>query len=224
METAILVIMVVLAVLDWVGVWRGWKSLRWVTKPGVLVALIIWFSLLGNWQGVLLWFGLALVFSLAGDVFLLFSKRFFIFGLLAFFVGHVCYLVGFNQTLPPLDLGTLAILVGMGAAAWTFYRFINRSLARDPQAAGLKIPVLAYTIILTLMAFSAICTLLRPDWTLSAAVLAAVGGLLFFISDSTLATETFVRRFPYSSVIVIVTYHVAQFCLAYAALIRFAGM
>ncbi|HZU85984.1 MAG TPA: lysoplasmalogenase [Anaerolineaceae bacterium] len=192
-----------------------------MTKPGVLVMLILWFTLLGKWEGSLVWFGLALVFSLGGDVFLLFSKRFFLFGLLSFFVGHVFYLIGFNQTLPPLDLGTLAILVGLGVAAVTFYRFIRRGLMRDPESAAMSIPVLAYTVILTLMAFSAIATLLRPDWPMEAAILAAVGGMLFFISDSTLATETFVRRFPYSSVIVIVTYHLAQLALTYAALLRY---
>jgi uncharacterized membrane protein YhhN len=220
-ERAVFILMVVLAVLDWVGVWRGWKAVRWISKPGAMILLILWFSLLGRWQGPLVWFGLALVFSLAGDVFLLVPKRFFLFGLLSFFAGHVFYLIGFNQTLPPLDLGTLAILIGLAAAAWTFFRFVNRGLMRRPETAGMKIPVLAYTCILTLMAFSAMVTLMRPDWPMGAAVLAAVGGLLFFISDSTLATETFVRRFPYSGVIVMVTYLLAQFALAYAALLRY---
>lgn len=221
MESLVFILMVALAVLDWAAVWRGWAKVRWVSKPGTLLMLIVWFSLLGGWQGPLLWFGLALVFSLAGDIFLLVPARFFLFGLIAFFIGHVCYLIGFNQTMPPVDLGTLAILVGLGAAAAAFYSFIRKGLMRNPENAAMKLPVLAYTIILTLMAFSAIVTLLRPDWPVAAAVFAALGGTLFFISDSTLATETFVRRFSYSGVIVIVAYHLAQLALTYAVLLRY---
>jgi len=36
-----------------------------------MIALIAWSWFSSNWTGLLVWFGLALVFSLAGDIFLL---------------------------------------------------------------------------------------------------------------------------------------------------------
>src|SRR5512144_421577 len=47
------------------------------TKPGTLILLIAWFTQIGDWRGGLLWFGLGLVFSLAGDVLLHLPGKFF---------------------------------------------------------------------------------------------------------------------------------------------------
>ncbi len=62
--------MLLMAGADWLAAWRGWRRVRWVTKPGTLLLLIAWFSQVGGWQGNLFWFGLGLVFSLLGDIFL----------------------------------------------------------------------------------------------------------------------------------------------------------
>ena len=42
------------------------------------------------------WFVAALVLSLAGDVFLMLPKDLFVFGLGAFLLGHLAYIVGLH--------------------------------------------------------------------------------------------------------------------------------
>jgi uncharacterized membrane protein YhhN len=64
---------IVLAIADWVATARDATSVRWVTKPGALLALLLWFAtstpVAGSPQ--ITWFTLALCFSLVGDIFLL---------------------------------------------------------------------------------------------------------------------------------------------------------
>src|SRR5512133_3580437 len=92
-------LMVVLALLDWLASWQHWKKVRWVSKPGTLILLIIWFTQIGGWQGTLVWFGMGLVFSLLGDIFLnMSSPRSFMPGVGAFFLAHVFYIAGFWLT------------------------------------------------------------------------------------------------------------------------------
>ena len=85
-----------IAIIDWVAVWRGWSKMRLMSKPLTLMLLLIWFTSIGFWQGGLLWFGLALVFSLLGDIFLLWEK-FFAPGLGSFLLAQICYVIGFTQ-------------------------------------------------------------------------------------------------------------------------------
>ena len=45
-----------------------------------------------------MWFGIALVLSLLGDIFLLFPFRLFIAGLVAFSLAQIFYIIGLNST------------------------------------------------------------------------------------------------------------------------------
>jgi uncharacterized membrane protein YhhN len=78
---------VVFQLQDWVATGFNWKLVRYITKPATLLILILWFVQIGGLEGRLLWFGLGLVFSLAGDIFLMLPSRFFIGGLIAFLLG-----------------------------------------------------------------------------------------------------------------------------------------
>src|ERR1035437_5377631 len=97
METILLVLTFILAVFDWVATEKNWHKVRLFSKPATLMALIAWFSAAAGWNGANLWFGLALVFSLLGDVNLMFPDRLFLPALLSFMLAHVFYIAGFNQ-------------------------------------------------------------------------------------------------------------------------------
>lgn len=208
---------------DWLATGKGWKMARRVTKPAALLAMLLWFTTVSQWQGRLVWFGLALVFSLIGDVSLLFPRKLFYAGLAAFLVAHLAYITGLNPTLPRLNLTSLipfvVLLVGMVGVA----RPLRRALKRSPMSRRMKIPVYLYSAVLSLMLFSALYTLLRPDWPPLAAILTSLGGALFFASDSLLGTARFIGPVRREDLLVIVSYHLGQLGLISGALLRYLG-
>ena len=213
METILLVLTFILAVFDWVATEKNWHKVRLFSKPATLMALIAWFSAAAGWNGANLWFGLALVFSLLGDVNLMFPDRLFLPGLLSFMLAHVFYIAGFNQGPLPLNLLSLVIAgVVAGAGALIFGR-VRVGLVRTPEGRRMRVPVLVYSTVISLMLISAWLCLLRPGWPLDAALAASVGALLFFISDSVLAYNRFVGKTPHSDLLVMGTYHLGQIAI-----------
>jgi uncharacterized membrane protein YhhN len=215
-------VLLIVAVADWVAAWRGWKSARWVTKPAALLLLIAWFTQMGGWQGGLVWFGVGLVFSLLGDIMLQAPERYFLFGVGAFFLAHVAYIVGLFEPGFGLDAGMLVPLVIVGAAFWYLSGRIRRGLAVSGDS-KLEIPVTAYAGVLSLMLLVALTTLFNPEWQGQAALLVSLGAALFFLSDSVLAWNRFVRPISAGNLIVMVTYHLGQILIIAGALTRFAA-
>lgn len=213
----------VLAVLDWIAAGFGWKVVRYFTKPATLLALILWFVSTGGLDGSLLWFGLGLIFSLVGDVMLMLPSRFFISGLIAFLLAHVFYIFGFGLTPLPIEWGTLLALIAVLLPGFFILRSATRGIRKHPKAQQLLIPTQVYGLIISLMLFTALLTLMRPAWPLQAAVYVSVGAALFFISDSILVHNRFVKPVRFGDVLVMVTYHIAQISIASGALIAFAG-
>ncbi len=86
------------AVGDWVAKARRHTVLEYVCKPTALLALIgtaLVLTPMHDAEARRVWFVAALVFSLAGDVFLMLPTDRFVAGLAAFLVAHVCYVGGF---------------------------------------------------------------------------------------------------------------------------------
>lgn len=210
-----MLISLVPAAVDWLAVARRHKCLEYVFKPVTLVTILIgaWLLTRGPhdaWQARFFLPGLA--FSLAGDVFLMLpSERFFLPGLVAFLLAHLCYIVGLNPTLPPWP--ALMLLVVVAAIGLALFRSIAVGLRRRGQEA-LLVPVAIYSLVLSLMLFSAWATLFRPEWTVLRRGLVIVGASLFFASDAMLAWDRFVASSPSARLRVIITYHLAQVALA----------
>ena len=213
METGLLVLTLVLAVFDWIATEKNWHKVRLFSKPATVMALIAWFSAAAGWNGADLWFGLALVFSLVGDVNLMFPDRFFLPGLLSFMLAHVFYIAGFNQGPLPLNLLSLFIAGLVAGGGALVFRRIRVGLVRTAEGRRMMLPVLVYSTIISLMLISAWLCLLRPGWSFYAALAASLGALLFFISDSVLAYNRFVEKTPHSDLLVMSTYHLGQIAI-----------
>ena len=175
----LIVLAFIFAGLESLALWKGWRKLEFVVKPAVMVCLFIWLYTTAGLQGTLLWFGIGILFSLAGDIFLLFIDRFFMFGLIAFLLGHVAYLIGLNM--PPPQLASiwsigLAIVIGLGSV-----RVLRRivSSLRGKGQTRLVVPVLIYGVVITLMLLAAMLTLFRLDWDATAALSGQLWGCLF---------------------------------------------
>jgi uncharacterized membrane protein YhhN len=149
----------------------------------------------------------AILFGFAGDLVLLFRPRKWAFpaGILAFATGHVFYIISFVKRIvvsPPWYMLALCALATIACAA-TLTRYLWKCMPKK-----LKPPSFLYMVIIGSMVSTAILFSLYGGsvhrW------IAAVGGLLFAISDTTLSIDAFHHPVRYRSVIVMSTYIAAQ--------------
>lgn len=156
-------------------------------------------------QGTLL--ALGFLFSAGGDIALeLDRENYFVIGLALFLVAHLFYIGAFLQDArleqarwPALVLlllysGVLTVLL------W-------------PALEALRLPVLAYMVVITAMGMVAA---LRPG---PGAWLVLAGAFLFILSDSLIAIDKFLRPVPAGRYAVMVTYYSAQLLIAYGMLV-----
>jgi len=208
---------ILLIVADWTAVWQGWHRVNYFTKPAALLLLSIWFWTVSVPNVPTFWFGLGLIFSLIGDVFLLFSNRYFMYGLVSFLAAQVAYVIGFNCCLPPISVH-FWLLLGAQVCVWVFMIVgLVKNLSGNLTYQKMIFPTGMYAAVINAMVFSALWTLFRPDWTALASGLAASGALLFFCSDILLAVDRFAYPFPNARLWVRVTYQLGQFALVAGA-------
>lgn len=219
----LLAIAIFLAIFDWITVLFNLRRAEYVLKPSVIVVLLAWLVLAGNQNPQLWWFSAALVFSLAGDVLQLLTDKFLLAALFSFLLAHLAYVIGFTPSFPPISIATLALILLIGFTVDRIYRIIAASLKSQGRTNLVK-PVLIYSIAIGLMVFSALTTMIRPEkeWAIFPAILASIGALLFFTSDTMLAWNKFVQPFRSSRILVMVTYHLAQFAIIIAAVANYS--
>ena len=217
--TILLVVCLGCALLNWIAVAIDNRRLEYVAKPGTLFFLIIWFGTrLPSPQPPLgIWFLIGLMFSLAGDVFLMLPGNHFLKGLVAFLLAHIAYIVAFNLTGLVLSMTSMLIAVAIILVAGVIMRRLVTSL-RTSGRTSMIAPVIAYAIVLSLTFWSATITTLRPEWSPLAGSLAVLGGALFFASDAAIAWNRFVGPHPGGRLFEMIAYHLAQISLSFAVL------
>lgn len=190
----------VVAALDWFAVARDDRRLEYVMKPATMVVLIGATIALDDVDGTARgWFVAALVFSLAGDVFLMLPQDLFVPGLASFLVGHVAYIVGlqsFDTTAGGYVAGAVAVLVALAVLGTRIARAVRSG--DEPALLG---PVVAYMLVISAMVVSAAGT---------GEVLAIAGAASFYASDALIAWTRFIQDLRHGRVAIIVTYHLAQ--------------
>ncbi|MBU3701748.1 MAG: lysoplasmalogenase, partial [Acidimicrobiia bacterium] len=200
MAFVVLSLTAVCAVVDWIAVSAGRRLLEYVCKPLVMVGLVVAAFQLDPSSDVaraLLVCGLLL--SMIGDVCLMLPSDAFVAGLMAFLGAHLFYvaaMVALGLEVGAVAFGLLlAAVVGIVVAR----RIVAGARAADP---ALGPPVTLYVVVLSVMAAVAIGTG-RPA--------AFIGAVAFVVSDSVLGWTRFVSEVRNGRVVVMVTYHVAQF-------------
>jgi len=226
----LLIAVFVLALLEWIAVALGKKKLEYFAKPATIVVLITWVLAAAytteTSSAGLNWFVIGLSFSLLGDVFLLLPpERWFMWGFIAFIMGHVAYIFGFSVFSLADKTVILAVILGfiiitVGVQIFLRLRVGLQISGRD----NLIVPVGVYSLVISFMLFSAVYSFLNPNWTSSEAYLVSVGALLFYISDILNAWERFVSPFEKGRLKVMVTYHLGQIALAVGATLHFIGL
>jgi len=182
------------------------SPLLWIFTP--LATLLILAIAFANWRvrknPYSLWIAIGLLFSLAGDVLLLRSDHFFTLGLSAFLFTHIAYLVAFTRGTRFPARPIVWVLYLLFAACCNFLLF-----SRLPAA--LRLPVAIYSVFLLSMAAQAMgrSFFLRS----SAARLAAIGALLFVLSDGLLALDRFYAPLRFAPLLVLLPYYAGQWLI-----------
>jgi uncharacterized membrane protein YhhN len=213
--------MIVFALLDWYAAWKENRILLFIAKPATLFFLILWSLQLTSWQGMMIWFGLGLILSLAGDVALLFSARWFLLGLGFFLLAHIMFIFGFNSPMPGFTFYSALLAIFVALIAAQVLKKIRPGIERLPSARVMIPASLAYGLALTMMWLSALLTLLNSAWAATPAIIAAIGGSFFFISDSTLSYDRFIMKLPHGRFWVHITYHLGVAGILIGAMMNF---
>ncbi|MFF2849151.1 lysoplasmalogenase [Streptomyces sp. NPDC058001] len=155
----------------------------------------------------------ALLFGWGGDVLLLADRDpLFLAGMGSFAVGHVCYLALFQRYGP--SAGPPRARTASLAAVYAVALVATVALLWPDLPADMRVPVAGYSLLLAAMAFRA--TRLGPA--------AAVGGALFLLSDTLIATGIADwPQLPRPDFWIMLTYLTAQALLARGVLSRAAA-
>jgi uncharacterized membrane protein YhhN len=199
------------ALVDIAFLLEGNLGLRFFSKPLILLGLIIYFFQITRpiastflTKSILS----ALIFSWIGDILLLWPHL-FIYGLGAFLMAQVCYIIGFKLAQSGsnrLDQVNFIKIFFFNlpiylAAAFTFY-LIN------PNLGGMKIPVILYIIVIVSMVATARERFKKCNSASFWQVF--IGACFFFISDGAIALSRFFFDFPESGIVIMGTYVIAQ--------------
>ncbi|SEJ12960.1 Uncharacterized membrane protein YhhN [Cyclobacterium xiamenense] len=187
------------------------NQFRIYSKP-LLIASLLGYFLQSTWliRGSLLRKSVAaaLVFSLIGDVLLLFPTL-FLYGLGAFFMTLICYILAFkltqNHSFNPLRVNFINMFL-YNLPVYILAAFVYFLIHRQLQE--LKIPVVIYLLVLVMM-----LTLARERYGRTPAASfwqVFLGALLFFTSNSLLALDRFFHPIPDAGVLTMGAYILAQ--------------
>ncbi len=184
------------------------SQLHYFTKPLILIALIVFFYKQSKHlnKSIRVITLLALMFSLIGDVLLMFvnkSANFFMSGLVAFLIAHIMYILVFyksrNKTANKLPIIVILLIYASGL----FYFLID-------GLGEMLIPVLLYLLVILTMATTAF---IRKRSNKDSYKLVFIGAVFFMISDSLLALNKFYEPLPFSNISIILTYALAQYLI-----------
>jgi len=174
-------------------------------KPLLMITLLLYFiAATKGYPSWRVYVVIALVFSWAGDVFLI-SNDMFIAGLASFLMAHVFYIIAYHKTgaasgeLRPLDVIKFALF---GAVLiWILY----------PGLGDMLIPVLIYALLLLSMGVWAHKR--RGATSATSFMLVATGAMLFVVSDGLIAVNKFAFEVPAERILVMSTYIAAQYLI-----------
>ena len=204
MRLGVIVTLVALAGLL-AGEWcerRGWI---WLAKPVASLGFIVMAVSLGpaSGYGQLMLGGM--VACALGDVLLIprDSERSFKAGIGAFAVGHICYVMAFTRW--PLRVPVLiASGAGLAVLGYVVLRYLKPHIPT-----GLVAAVSGYVAIIVVMAACALSvTAAGGDMRI------ALGAVLFFLSDLSVARDAFVQRAFINRAWGLPLYYAAQLILA----------
>ncbi len=196
----------------------NWTTGTYLTKPFLMTALSAWFYLnvKNNFSTFSKYILSGLLFSIAGDTFLMFANkapRFFLFGLGSFLITHLFYIAAFIKY-PNMKNGLvkhkawviLPVVVYLFVFSWVLFPDLPHDF---------KIPVLTYGAVISTML--ALCINMHKRVSNGSSLKLIFGAILFVVSDSVIAVGKFkAMDLPPTTVglLIMSTYLTGQYLIA----------
>lgn len=211
------------AALEIFALFKNLPRLEYIAKPAVMLILLLWLLTSIGLSGASLWFGLGILFSLAGDVLLMIQfERMFLAGLIAFLFAHISYMVGFNIPLPAFSAWGIAFAVMISLGGARIIRRILEAITAKGQS-QMRMPVIVYSMTISLLLLSAMLKLSDLSWNANSAALVSLGAFMFYISDIILAWNKFVEPIQNGRIYNIAAYQLGQIALIAGVIHQFGG-
>lgn len=202
-------------VLETIAILLDSRELQLVSKPLIVPSLVFFYFYHQAARNKAFLF--AMLFCWLGDVFLMFDQvyeLFFMLGLGAFLIGHLSFILCYRQLKSEkgeglnnpqkLRFSFPVLLIGTGLITILY-----------PKLGDLKLPVMIYALVLSLMVIQAI---FRYGFTSSKSFwFMTIGAMFFMLSDSLLAINKFLQPLPNAGISVMITYMVAQYLITLGA-------
>jgi len=196
---------ITVSLLDILGIVLDKYYLRLFFKPLILPSILLMYTLLVPLKNK--WYVGALVFSFLGDVFLLFSgKPYFMLGLGAFLLAHLCFIKVVLQKMGKADINKMLL------SFIIFFAFLFGLLfVLKGHLGKMQIPVIVYGIVIT--SFGALSLTNYLQSKTKAALVLFIGALIFISSDTMLALNKFYKPNEFLNLMVMLSYIVAQYLI-----------
>lgn len=189
------------------SIWSGTSQPRrlfYLFKPltmvFILLIAILGETALAHYKQMII---AGLVFSLAGDIFLMLPSDHFRAGLATFFAAHLCYITAFITLIEAVHWWLLILCVTYGIG-FVYYIF--------PKLGRQKYPVIAYVVIILIMIWLASEVFYWVPQIASGTIF--IGAIFFGLSDLILALNKFQVKFKSARAINLTAYFTAQLLIA----------
>ncbi len=151
-----------------------------------------------------------MIFCLIGDVCLALPQgKAFKVGLVGFLIGHVFYILSFSSLIQISHWVSIGLLIILGISASIFFWL-------RPHLGSMLIPVLAYIVVITLMASGAWAVFSKSSFQISGRALILAGALCFYFSDVFVARDKFIKEEYQNRLLGLPLYYAGQFMLAFS--------
>src|SRR5699024_7489677 len=145
---------------------------------------------------------MALLFSLAGDIFLMWDDRWFIHGLASFLGEHIIYISGFLTSFSLNFQSSLTVTNGviLGVIALDFFMVLVL-FVHKLGGTRLTVAVFSYILVITWMVWTSVITDDR---------LLMIAALLLYVSDAVLVYDRFKKPSSSAESTLLATYFTSQ--------------
>ncbi len=198
------VVFFAVSIIEIIGVYLDNSLLQTIFKPMIIISLMALYYFSVDKKNN--WYILALAFSFLGDVLLMDKNNLFLFGIAAFLITQIIYIVIIVKQMEKPSFFHKYLY------AFLFANYVVYLLSLlKPNLGELFYPVLVYGI--TISVFVLVTTLNYVTKRTTPALFLVLGAVLFIASDSMIALNKFHKPKSFYPVAIMVTYVLAQYLI-----------